>query len=133
MNNQTEPASDSFASSATVECPAAANQGSERALFEAWAEANQFCIHRNDSDKYRDYHRATTRFAWDGWQARALLHSQKNIEVLGTEPVRWLLEYTFNGEEKGSTVYESEAECRRSAATDGGVCVPLVRSTYAEK
>lgn len=41
--------------------------------------------------------------------------------------VRWLREYSFNGDERGDAVYESEAECRRSAANDGGVCVALVR------
>ena len=41
----------------------------ERAAFERWAEANQFCTHRDDSDKYREYHRATTRWAWQAWQA----------------------------------------------------------------
>ncbi len=41
----------------------------ERAEFEAWAQANDFCIHRDDSEKYRDYHRATTRWAWLTWQA----------------------------------------------------------------
>jgi hypothetical protein len=44
---------------------------SEREAFEAWASAEGFCIHRDDSDKYRDYHRATTRWAWQAWQARA--------------------------------------------------------------
>lgn len=43
----------------------------EREAFEAWAEREGFNIHRDDSDKYRDYHRATTRWAWQAWQARA--------------------------------------------------------------
>ena len=41
----------------------------ERDAFERWARANQFCTHRDDSDKYREYHRATTRWAWQAWQA----------------------------------------------------------------
>jgi hypothetical protein len=48
------------------------------------------------------------------------------------EIVRWLLEYTFNGEEKGSAIYESEAACRASAESDGGVCTPLARLTSIE-
>ena len=37
--------------------------------FEVWAEANQFCLHRDDSKKYVDYHKTTTRWAWMAWQA----------------------------------------------------------------
>jgi hypothetical protein len=47
------------------------------------------------------------------------------------ERVRWLLEFTFDGEEKGCAVYESEAGCRLAAATDGGTVVGLVRETDA--
>lgn len=43
----------------------------ERAAFEVWAEANDFCIHRDETPKYANYHRATTRFAWEAWQARS--------------------------------------------------------------
>jgi hypothetical protein len=43
----------------------------EREAFEAWAAAHQFCTYRDESDKYRDYHRTTTRWAWQAWQARA--------------------------------------------------------------
>lgn len=43
----------------------------EREAFEAWAEREGFNIHRDDTDKYHDYHRATTRWAWLAWQARA--------------------------------------------------------------
>jgi hypothetical protein len=39
----------------------------EQEAFEAWAHANAFNIHRDESDKYKNYHRATTRFARDGW------------------------------------------------------------------
>ncbi len=49
------------------------------------------------------------------------------------EIVRWLLEYTFNGDEKGDAVYESEAECRASAERDGGVCVPLIRAALSQQ
>jgi hypothetical protein len=41
----------------------------ERAAFERWATENSFCVHRDDSDKHREYHRATTRWAWMAWQA----------------------------------------------------------------
>lgn len=41
----------------------------ERATFEAWAHAEGFNTDRDDSEKYRDYHRATTRWAWKAWQA----------------------------------------------------------------
>lgn len=44
---------------------------SERAAFEAWAEREGFNIQRDDSDKYCEYHRTTTRWAWQAWQARA--------------------------------------------------------------
>jgi hypothetical protein len=55
--------------------------GDEREAFEAWAAANQFDIHRDESDKYRDYHRATTRWAWQAWQARAALKGPPAQEV----------------------------------------------------
>lgn len=58
---------------------------SERAAFEKWADANQFCIYRDDSDKYCDYHRATTRFAWEAWQARAVL-AETQRSSNGSEP-----------------------------------------------
>lgn len=36
----------------------------DRAVFERWAEAQGFNINRDDSEKYREYHTATTRWAW---------------------------------------------------------------------
>lgn len=48
-------------------------QRDERASFERYAEAEGFCIDRDDSDKYREYHRPTTRWAWRAWLARAAL------------------------------------------------------------
>jgi hypothetical protein len=56
----------------------------ERAAFEAWAGAEGFCLHRDDSEKYRDYHRATTRWAWEAWQARA--HNIGSPGAKQTEP-----------------------------------------------
>jgi hypothetical protein len=57
---------------AALTADAASEQPSgEREAFEAWASANQFNIDRDESDKYREYHRATTRWAWQAWQARA--------------------------------------------------------------
>lgn len=44
------------------------------------------------------------------------------------EPVRWLLEYTFDGDEYGNAVYTDEVGCRHVAATEGGTCVALVRA-----
>ena len=55
-----------------------------RQAFEDWAEANQFEIHRDDTDKYRDYHRATTRWAWQAWQA-ATTASQAELARLHAE------------------------------------------------
>jgi hypothetical protein len=49
----------------------------ERERFEAWAASEGFNIDRDESEKYRDYHRATTRWAWQAWQARAALASQQ--------------------------------------------------------
>lgn len=40
-----------------------------RAAFERWAEENQFCVLRDGSEKYREYHRATTRWMWMAWKA----------------------------------------------------------------
>jgi hypothetical protein len=40
-----------------------------RAEFEAWAASMDYCLHRDDTEKYLHYHRATTRFAWEAWQA----------------------------------------------------------------
>ena len=43
----------------------------ERIAFERWASAAGFNTHRDDTDKYRDYHKTTTRWAWLAWKARA--------------------------------------------------------------
>ncbi len=45
----------------------AATAPDERAAFEAWADSMNYAIHRDETDKYKDYHRATTRFAREGW------------------------------------------------------------------
>lgn len=39
----------------------------EREAFESWAHASGFNIDRDETEKYKNYHRATTRFARDGW------------------------------------------------------------------
>ena len=44
----------------------------ERPGFERWAASAGFNIDRDDSDKYLDYHRSTTRWAWEAWVARAV-------------------------------------------------------------
>jgi hypothetical protein len=41
----------------------------EREAFEEWAGANQFTTYRDDTPKYQDYHRVSTRWAWMGFQA----------------------------------------------------------------
>ena len=42
------------------------------------------------------------------------------------EPVAWVLEWTFNGEERGRRLYDDETHCVFDAENDGGVCKPLV-------
>ena len=42
------------------------------------------------------------------------------------EPVAWVLEWTFNGEERGRRLYDDETHCVFDAENDGGVCRPLV-------
>lgn len=49
------------------------NEQAERAKFEAWASANDFNIHRDETPKYIEYHKPTTRWAWQAWQYRATL------------------------------------------------------------
>ena len=41
------------------------------------------------------------------------------------EPVAWMLEWTFNGEERGCRLYDDERRCIFDAGSDGGVCRPL--------
>ena len=41
------------------------------------------------------------------------------------EPVAWMLEWTFNGEERGYRLYDDERHCIVDAENDGGVCRPL--------
>lgn len=54
----------------------------ERADFEAWAERQGFCTHRDDTDKYREYHRATTRWAWQAWQAARATETRRWEDAL---------------------------------------------------
>ena len=42
------------------------------------------------------------------------------------KPVAWVLEWTFNGEERGRRLYDDETHCVFDAENDGGVCKPLV-------
>jgi hypothetical protein len=46
--------------------------------------------------------------------------------VKQAEPVAWVLEWTFDGEEKGYRLYDDETHCKFDAEKDGGVCRPLV-------
>jgi hypothetical protein len=72
----------------------------ERATFEAWAEGEQFCLHRDDSEKYREYHRATTRWAWQAWQARAALASAPQVpqgwKLVPVEPTKDMVEAAYD-------------------------------------
>lgn len=63
------------------------SQDKEREAFEAWAEKAGFNISRDETEKYREYHRTTTRWAWDAWQARAALATQP--PAVQGEPVAW--------------------------------------------
>ena len=50
----------------------------ERAQFEPWAISMDYCIDRDETPKYINYHRATTRFAWEAWQARAAIAASRS-------------------------------------------------------
>lgn len=54
---------------ADVETVVQAEPSDERAAFEAWAIAEGFNTDRDGSEKYREYHKTTTRWAWMAWQA----------------------------------------------------------------
>ena len=49
------------------------------------------------------------------------------------EPVAWMLEWTFNGEERGYRLYDDERHCVFDAESDGGVCQPLYTSPPAQR
>lgn len=55
-----------------------AAQSDERSTFEAWAISMDYCIDRDETPKYINYHRATTRFAWEAWQARAAIAASRS-------------------------------------------------------
>lgn len=46
--------------------------------------------------------------------------------------VAWLLEWTFNGEERGQRLYDDERHCLLDAQSDGGICSPLVKLSDAQ-
>ncbi len=52
---------------ASIAADRAATAPDEREAFEAWADSMNYAINRDETDKYKDYHRATTRFAREGW------------------------------------------------------------------
>ena len=54
----------------------------EREEFERWAEENNFCTYHDETDKYREYHRATTRWAWHAWQAARAAETKRWEEAL---------------------------------------------------
>lgn len=41
------------------------------------------------------------------------------------EPVAWMLEWTYDGDEQGRRLYDDERHCLLDAERDGGVCRPL--------
>jgi hypothetical protein len=47
-------------------------------------------------------------------------------EAEGQKPVKWVLEWTFDGEETGRRIYDDERHCLLDAEKDGGICRPLV-------
>ena len=48
-------------------------------------------------------------------------------------PVAWMLEWTFNGEERGYRLYDDERHCIFDAENDGGVCRPLYTRPQARE
>ena len=56
-----------------------------------------------------------------------LLERIQHLEQLrpAQEPVAWMLEWAFNGEERGYRLYDDERHCVFDAESDGGVCRPL--------
>ena len=56
----------------------------ERAEFEAWANSNDYECHRDKTAKYKEYHRATTRFSREGWLAA--MAWAKNTGLLAAPP-----------------------------------------------
>jgi hypothetical protein len=90
---------EALSSAQPAQAPAAAPQelSDEREAFEKWADANGFNTHRDDTPKYREYHRATTNWAWQAWQARALLSAQPAqapAEAQAGVPDGWRIERT---------------------------------------
>lgn len=75
----------SCAAAPAAPAPEVAAQVGEREAFEAWAAAEGFCVHRDGSEKYSEYHKTTTRWAWKAWQARAAHATQQHAgpEVRG--------------------------------------------------
>ena len=59
-----------------------------------------------------------------------LLERIQHLEQLrpAQEPVAWMLEWAFNGEERGYRLYDDERHCVFDAESDGGVCRPLYTS-----
>lgn len=64
-----------------------AEQQSENERFEAWAEKAGFIVHRDETAKYIDYHKVTTRHAWNAWQARAALSHPRTPQGWKLVPV----------------------------------------------
>lgn len=64
-----------------------------------------------------------------------LLERIQHLEQLrpAQEPVAWMLEWAFNGEERGYRLYDDERHCVFDAESDGGVCRPLYTSPPAQR
>ena len=61
------------------------------------------------------------------------LHTCGQQPAQQQEPMAWMLEWTFNGEERGRRLYDDETHCVFDAGNDGGVCRPLYTSPPANK
>jgi hypothetical protein len=66
-----------------------------------------------------------TPMAEDAWdKSRTAL--RQLLEQPVQEPVAWVLEWSFNGEEVGRRLYDDETHCKFDAGSDGGICRPLI-------
>lgn len=98
------------------------NTDKEREAFEKWARETGFNTDRDETDKYRDFHRATTRFAWMAWQARAALEATPTAQpaqaeggdALDAKRYRWLRETAHPDRD------DIGLACMESAVSDWG-------------
>ena len=71
---------------------------------------------------------ATTPLAEDRQRVLKAIAACREAQAQKDEhdPVAWMLEWTFNGEELGQRLYDDETSCKFDAGSYGGVCRPLV-------